>query len=370
MKPFTHTASIRLAALAATALLFGAASATAAEGPSFKGKTVNIILGTTTGGTTDFSTRLMAASLGRYLPGKPEIVVQNKPGAHGITAMNYFTQQATPNGLSLAGGSNSQISPLNYRIPQSHYDPTTFHMVGGVDIGGTIMIVRTDALARLTDKSAKPVTMGSVAGYPQSGMQMTAWGIGYLGWNAKWVPGYHGLPDLILALKRGEVEMTSFATTFLVDRELLDKKRFAIIYQSGSNGGTVPAHLPEVAKTPIFRKTMEGKIGDAVGRQAFDFWRNISSVTVWIALPPKATAPVVATYRAAFAKAATDKDLLARGEKLSKDFSTVSSDELTATVKSLSQASPAAVGFMTELLRKEGLNVERMKKKSKKKKKK
>ena len=168
MKPFGHGASLRIAVFVAFGLLLGGASAAVADDVSFKGKTITIIVGTSTGGTTDFSTRLMAEFLAKYLPGMPSVVVQNRPGAHGLTALSYFAQQVKPDGLTAAGGSISELDPQNYRVPQSHYDPSTFAMIGGVDIGGGVMIIRNEALPRLTDKNAKPVFMGSPANYPQS----------------------------------------------------------------------------------------------------------------------------------------------------------------------------------------------------------
>ena len=119
-------------AFAAFALLaFFNGQTPAAEAISFKGKTVTIVVGSSPGGTTDGSARLMAAGLSKHLPGTPSVVVQSKPGAHSLTAMNYFTEQVKPDGLTLAVGSGSQIDPTNYRVPQSRYDPNKFIMVGG-----------------------------------------------------------------------------------------------------------------------------------------------------------------------------------------------------------------------------------------------
>ena len=69
--------------------------------------------------------------------------------------------------------------PLLYRKPQSQFDPTKFHFIGGVGRGGTMLMIRKDAEPRLYDKSKPPVIMGSLGGVPRSGMQTTAWGIAY-----------------------------------------------------------------------------------------------------------------------------------------------------------------------------------------------
>lgn len=359
MKLFRNTSSALIAAITSLALFAATASAIAAETLSFKGKTITILVGSTAGGSTDFFARLLGPFLTKYLPGNPNVIVQNKPGAHGLTATNYFAQQAAPDGLTAIVGSTAQIDPINYRVPQSHYDPSQFSMIGGIDLGGTVMIIHNKALARLTDKKAEPVTMGSIAGFPHTGMLMTAWGIEYLGWNARWVEGYRGVPDLMLALQRGEFDMTSVVSTFL-NPTLLNKDKFTILYQTGTNGGTTPSDLPSIAKVPMFSAAMKGKISDPVGQQAFDYWRNISSTKKWAALPPKTPEPIVSAYRAAFHKIMTDPDFLARGKKLSEDFSTDSPEDLMATVATLDKVSNEALGFMTKTLHKEGLDVVNM----------
>jgi hypothetical protein len=239
-------------------------------------------------------------------------------------------------------------------------------MIGGVGIGGTIMIIRNDQIAALTDKSKPPVAMGSVTGIPRSGMQMTAWGIDYLGWNAKWVAGYRGTPDLILALQRGEIGMTSLANTE-VRPELLDKGKYAIIVQSGSNRGTVPASMPAITKVPLFVPMVEGKIKDPIAQKAFQYWRAISSVSKWAALPPGTPKPIAGAYHAAFRSTAKDPAFIERGKKISEDVSAMAAEDVTATVQTLAELPPEAFTYMKEMLAKQGLKVVERKKKKKKK---
>jgi hypothetical protein len=106
-------------------------------------------------------------------------------------------------------GSTTQADPLLFRTPQSQFDPTKFFIIGGAGRGGSVLIIDKAAEPRLRDKSKPPVVMGALAGVPRSGMQMTAWGMGFLGWNAKWVVGYPGTNDLTIALERGEIDMTT-----------------------------------------------------------------------------------------------------------------------------------------------------------------
>ena len=73
--------------VAAGALLLAGAGAWAAEPISFRGRTVTMVIGYASGGGTDVSGRLIASFLGNHLPGSPTLVVQNIPGADGLTCL-------------------------------------------------------------------------------------------------------------------------------------------------------------------------------------------------------------------------------------------------------------------------------------------
>jgi hypothetical protein len=196
-------------------------------------------------------------------------------------------------------------------------------------------------------------------------MLMAAWGIKYLGWHAKWVSGYGNNSDLSLALERGELDMTSLADAwFLQNPSLLNKDKFTIIYQTGSNGGTEPSKIPAIAKVPLFTGVMNGKASDPVAQDAYEYWRNLSYVFKWAALPAKTPAPIVAAYRDAFGKAVADPGFIARGQTLTPGFSVISAADLTTAVKALAKVSPDAIHYMTKILNEEGLQVTETKEKT------
>jgi hypothetical protein len=350
--------------IAFTALaLVTALPVAAQDGTTFAGKTVAVIVGSTAGGSTDVSARLLAQFYGKHLPGRPSLIVQNRPGARGMTAMNYFAQQAAPDGLTIIVGSGSQINPINYRVPQSRYDPSQFPVIGGLGIGGSTIMIHNAALSRLTDKSKPPVIMATIGGIPRAGMQMAAWGVDYLGWNAKWVAGYRGNPDLMLAFERGEVEMTSFANAQMKP-ELFDKAKYTILYQSGTEGASVPSDMPELAGIPMFAAAMKGKITDPLARQGFDYWRNISSINNWVALPPKTADGIVAAYRAAFDKVKVDPEFQKQAKKVGADTSAVSPEAMARTISELAALSPEALDYMKVMLARQGLKPPKKKKKN------
>lgn len=217
-----------IAALALATYAMAPEPARADSGISFEGKTVTMIIPTTSGAGTDLSARLYAHYFSKYLPGQPTFVSSNVPSGHGVSALNFLAAQAKPDGLTIVMASDSQADPLTFRTPQAHYDPLMFPIVGAVGTSDTALIVRTDALPRLTDLSAKPVNMGSVGGVPRASMRMAIWGRKFLGWNLKWVIGYPGSSDLALALERGEIDMTTFPGAYLADK-LTDTRKYKIL---------------------------------------------------------------------------------------------------------------------------------------------
>jgi tripartite-type tricarboxylate transporter receptor subunit TctC len=331
-----------------------AGPAVAAEGPSFKGQSITMIIGFAPGGGTDASGRLIAQYLAKNLPGSPGVIVRNVPGADGLTALNYFVQQVKPDGLTVTMGSSTQADPIFYRAPQSHYDPSKFEFVGGVGRGGTVLLIQSAAKKRLTDKTQPPVIMGALGGVPRSGMLMTAWGIEYLGWNAKWVLGYRGTNDLMIALDRGEVEMTSTANMFQINK-LMQGGKFSILTQSGSLQNGQILGRPDFGDTPIFSHLMEGKIKDPLAEKGFEFWRAQASIDKWLALPPGTPKEIVAAYREAYRKLATDSDFTKLGQKISEDFSPMSHEDVESLIKILADSPPEALSYTKVLLRKQGV---------------
>ncbi|MEA2937903.1 MAG: hypothetical protein QOC56_1407 [Alphaproteobacteria bacterium] len=343
--------------LSLLALLVGGSAAAAQDAASFQGKTVAMVVGSAPGGGTDAYGRLVAGSLPAYLPGSPTIVVRNVAGADGIVAMNFMVQQAVPDGFTITAVPNTVADPLNYRKPQAHYDPTTFGVIGGAGRGGEVLLISRDAEKRLTDKQAAPVVMGSLGGVPRSGMQMTAWGVELLGWNAKWVIGYRGTNELTLALERGEIDMTATGNLFLI-RKLVDTGKFKILVQSGTLKNGVIESRPDFGDAPIMTKMLDGKLNDPLAAKAFEYWSSIAVTDKWLALPPKSAKPMLDLYRDAYGKIIRDAEFLERARRISEDFSPMTSTDVETLIHRLGSLPPQAIDYMTVILRKQGLDTQ------------
>jgi tripartite-type tricarboxylate transporter receptor subunit TctC len=335
----------------------GVSCASAQDAPSFKGKTITMVVGSEPGGGTDASGRTIASYLRKYLPGQPNIVVQNMPGAGGITALNYFVHRTQPDGLTVINGSISMIDPINFRRSSSQYDPKRLRFAGGVGRGGTVIFTNKNAEPRLYDKSKKPVVIGSVLAIPRSAMQPALWCIEYLGWNAEWIVGYHGTNEVMLALDRGEVDMTSTGNMFQI-QERVNSGQLKILNQSGSieNGQIVPRQ--DFGDAPLFPDLMKGKLKDPTAQKAFDYWVALNSGDKWLALAPGTPDHIVAAYREAFKQIAADPDFLQQGEKISDGFAPMTARDVEGIAQTLADTPPEAIDYTKALMRKQGIRVQ------------
>src|SRR6266699_333627 len=100
--PVSITA-ISLFALAACGTRTGAPAQTSTQSLAdfYSGKTVTIIVGYAPGGGFDTTARRAAKYMGKHLPGNPNVIVDNMPGAGSLTAANHIYNVAKPDGLTI-----------------------------------------------------------------------------------------------------------------------------------------------------------------------------------------------------------------------------------------------------------------------------
>jgi tripartite-type tricarboxylate transporter receptor subunit TctC len=90
--------SFFVGSLAATALL---ATPAAHAADFYQGKTVNVIVGFTPGGGYDAYARILAQFIGNHIPGKPNVIVQNMPGAGSLTAVRSLDATQPKDGTAM-----------------------------------------------------------------------------------------------------------------------------------------------------------------------------------------------------------------------------------------------------------------------------
>jgi hypothetical protein len=326
-----------------------------ADDVSYQGKTISVIINSTPGGGTDITARLVGGLLPNYLPGKPQVVFRNMPGGGGVMAGNHFASRVPPDGLSILAGSRSQISPAKLRSEAVKYDPAKYHYIGGDAYLGTLMIIRQEALPRLTDKSAQPVVFGEIDG-TRSGLIFSVWAKEYLGWNLRWVLGYSGTPAMFMAIHSGEADMIGNQWNTTQVAPMLESGKFVAVAQLGvpNEGGKMvrQVSLPDV---PLISDLIAPKL-DAQTRAIYDRLLADYLVNKWFALAPGTPASHLATHRAAYQKVMSDaKFRQMAANEVGDNFTPLSGEQVTEIVATLVATTDEDLAFLQRLTTKNGL---------------
>ena len=143
MKPKT------ICALCFVASTFFSNPSFSAETAFYKGKTLTVLINFAAGGPTDIEGRLVARFIGKHIPGQPQVVVQNMPGAGGVTGTNYLGEVAKPDGLIL-GYFTSQFFNLLTADPNLRVDLAKFGYIASIE-GVAVAYIRKDVAPGIQD---------------------------------------------------------------------------------------------------------------------------------------------------------------------------------------------------------------------------
>lgn len=342
--------------LSAISLMMIVAFSPARADPRFAPESVKMIIPSAPGGGTDTMARVTGRFLGKYLPGNPNFIYLNDPGASGVKALNNFTKRVAPDGLTAIAGSSSNIDPTTLRNPAVLYKAKDLKMFGGFPAPSGVLLLRKDAVEKFRNKSLEPATMGDVSAVRTSG-QMGVWGPAYLGWNVRWVIGYKGSNEVMLAALRGEVDMHATFTREIITT-LLQSGDFIMPVQTGvmSEGKLVPGKLyPDI---PVFSDLVKSHLKTPREISAFEAWELLVQGGKWYALPPNTPAEILKIYRQAFEQAVQDPEFPQLASKsLGDDFTVASGEEMERVADKTDLISDSDVAFFDELREKVGLRM-------------
>jgi tripartite-type tricarboxylate transporter receptor subunit TctC len=321
-----------------------------AQTPFYQGKTINIIVGTKAGDVYDLYPRLLAEFLPKYIPGGPNIIIQNVPGAASLIAANQVYNVAKPDGLTLGA-----IYPALYfeqliKRPEVKFDWSKFGWIGSTVTSNHLLYMRADTPYKTIEDVRKASTAPKcgATGVTSTGYYMPKLMEETLGTKFDIVSGYVSGQDIDLAVERGELQCRAFTITAYFAREPFiswRKRNFVnVLIQTGNKRDARLKDTPTIYEMMDKYKTSEAarslaKIILASG----DFGRPIVT-------PPGVPADRLKILRDAFNKSVKDPALLAEAEKRRLEMDPTSSEELESLVKEVMTASPEVVEKMQKLL--------------------
>lgn len=173
----------------------------------YRGKIVTILVGHSAGGGFDTYARVISRHMGKHIPGNPNILVNNMPGAGTLISANYTYNQAPKDGTVINSFDGGIVPMQIYGSRSVQFDLAKFNYIGAPDFFRYIMVVtKKPGITKMEDfiSGGKQVVIGAV---PNTGIQHAAMLMREVfGANVKVVNGFKGTAEVRLAMKSGEVD--------------------------------------------------------------------------------------------------------------------------------------------------------------------
>jgi tripartite-type tricarboxylate transporter receptor subunit TctC len=321
-----------------------------AQSPYYQGKTIRIVVSTSPGGLYDVYARLIAQYLGKYIPGKPEVVVQNMPGGGNMVGANYVYTIAKPDGLTMgtfnAGLYFNQLAGNK----DAQFDWTKWLFVGSPDRSEDSLYIRSDTPFK-TIHDARNAAEGpkcGATGAGTTGHYLPTFLNDAIGTKFNVVMGYPGGPEIDLAVERNETHCraSTIAGWFSTERYAeWRKKAFAHVLVQTSR-----KRDPRLANVPtVFELMDEYKTAEPI--------RKLANVVIGsngfgrpYALPPATPPEQVRIIREGFAKSLSDPELIAEATRRRMDVEYTSGEELEKLAKEVITKDVEVIERMKKLL--------------------
>jgi len=320
--------AIHLVLGVAAALLVTPSASAQTVAEFYRGKTIELDIGTSAGGGYDVHSRLLARHMPKYLPGNPTIVPKNVEGASGVRLANMLYNTAPRDG-TLFGIllRNVPFEPM-FGNKAAQFDASKFSWIGSPSNEISICVAwHTTRITKLDDLFSKELVVGGIG--PGADLAVFPKIInGVLGTRMQVINGYAGGNEVMLAMERGEVGgrcAWSWSAAKATRQDWIDRKQINIFAQ------TALRKHPELTDVPLvldYAKTDEDRsiFKLIFARQEFA-WPYIA--------PPGVPADRIAALRRAFMETMKDKDLLADAEKAKLEIMPVPGEQIERLVGEL-----------------------------------
>ena len=292
----------------------------------YKGKQLTVIVGSASGGDYDMWARMIARYLVKYIPGSPEAVVQNMPGAGGIRATNFTYNVSPRDGTVVAMTSRNAPFKALSGDKMVRFDPTKLNWIGSPEVTNRVCIVSDSSPV----KTAKDVFTKEliVAGSGQGSALSTIPPMlnRLLGTKIKLIEGYKSATDAKLAVDRGEVHGLCQSYT-QVSRSYADELasgKVKVLFRM-EEAPILGLDVPSIYEFTTDEKQRQVlslfSVGVVLGRPMY--------------APPDVPAVRVAALRRAYALALNDPDLKLEAKKQGLAVTLTSGEEIERIVGDL-----------------------------------
>jgi tripartite-type tricarboxylate transporter receptor subunit TctC len=278
----------------------------------YSNKTLRIVVGFSPGGGMDIYARAIGRHLGKNIPGKPTVIVENMPGVGSIIAANHLFNAAAKDGTVVGNISGPIVLEQLFGAPSIQFDMAKFRYLA-VPVSETYLMIVTkkpgiNKFDELIGPKSKQVSMGAIPGSTVEHAPILARDI--LGANLKVVSGYKGTADVRLALDSGEVDgfFNTWTSSKITSFDKVKNGEWIVLAQL-SEKPIKDLIVPNVPTIPQIGKTEEHRLILKYGTSTPN---NFGKVYV---APPGTPADRAKALEVAFEKVFADKELLADANK-------------------------------------------------------
>jgi tripartite-type tricarboxylate transporter receptor subunit TctC len=321
---------MRQTTLAFVALALGVLppATVSAQNSFYDGKTVSVVIGAT-GGSLELAARIVTRHLGKHIPGHPNVVLQNMPGAAHLVATNHVYTVAKPDGLTLLAANPSVGIAQLTKVDAVRFDLRKFEWLGSSGADGVAMAIRPDlpykSWQELKD-SKREIVVGTT-GPGSNAHDFPLFLKEFAGANFKLVSGYKANADILLALERKEVDAwAAFATT---------------IKLAADRGAVRPIVRGRVAIPGFENLPVDEQLAtSALGKAMMGIRAAPLAIGRAFAAPPRTPADRVAMLRDAFAKTVKDPEFVAEMKKAKIETAYISPEEVAKLLAGMLEQPP------------------------------
>ena len=335
------------AAISITVIIWcGAPASRAAEAPPYyAGKTITFSTHTGPGGEYDAYLRLMSQFMGKYIPGNPTIIVLNQPGAGGLLAVNYAAKRAPQDGTFGTLVANGLLLFQALGQPGLEVSLGDFKWIGNFSAANGITVaMNTSGVKTIEEAKQRPVIIGSTGAGSISGLLPEVYNA-LVGTKFKVVYGYEGTSQMVLAMRRGEIQGRSGAPWHDYLAEFPDEVKDGRLVALSQIGSAREARLPNA---PLLTELVKD---DPQKEAAAVFISLALAQTRSLAFPPGVPQEQVNILRKAFDQVIHDPEFVALAEKDGIDLDPVSGADVQKAVQQVVNTPKATVTLVRDLLK-------------------
>lgn len=226
----------------------------------YRGKTISIGVGATPGGGYDLDARVLSRHLGKHVPGHPGVVVQNIPGARGLTHVNRLYASARRDG-TVMGVVQRGLLTAPWLNPQGvQFDATKFNWLFSTAAEPGVAIMWHNSGFRTAEDIQK--REGVIGGAGDSAIIPQVYNF-TAGMKFRIVSGYPGTVDVVLAMERGEVHgigYYSWSNIAAKNPEWITERKINVLFQTGEKRHADLPHVPlisELATSDLMRQVQD-----------------------------------------------------------------------------------------------------------------